>query len=631
MDMNEHSKPLRILVCVKQVPVAAMLEFDQETGTMRRDGVPSEVNSFDARALLAALELRERTGGSVVAITMGPPAAEEALRYCLALGADEAIHLSDPAFAGADTLATARALALAVGRAPHDLVMCGRSSTDAETGNIGPQLAELLCLPQITNVSGFDLVENSSTLRATRNTEDGHEVVQVQLPAVLTVSEDVAHERFPSRSQREAVAERSVNVVRAQDLTEDLSVLGSAGSPTRVARVMATEVKRVGTILEEDDPAEQVSAIVDWLTVNDVLVDDALSTREQVLPDDVREREASVCVYAEIAPGGIRRVSLELLGKAVELAHALEAEVIAVAVGANAGEYASELGYYGADRVVIADHPAFAQYSSERFCSALETVLTTVEPRVMLFPSTVQGRDLAPRLAARRGLGLTADCVDLEMDPEGFLVQHKPAFGDALVAHILSSTFPQMASVRPGILPLPTPNRSRRVGVEAIEVPDLPSATVEILETVRLPDLQGHDLDGAAVVVGVGMGATSPAALDQARELADALGAALGCTRKVADEGILPRQTQIGLTGRAVSPRLFVALGSRGAFEHVVGFGRANYVLAVDSDEDSMIFDHADIGAVQRCELLVPLLIDAVRQAQAQTSPKSKESACTSA
>ena len=135
---------MRIAVCIKQVPVVSALQFDPVSKTLKREGVRSETSSFDVRALLKAIELRAAHGGEVVVVTMGPPQAREALVECLALGADRALHLCDRAFAGADTLATARALAAALRGEAFDLILCGRNSVDAETGQVGPELAELL-------------------------------------------------------------------------------------------------------------------------------------------------------------------------------------------------------------------------------------------------------------------------------------------------------------------------------------------------------------------------------------------------------------------------------------------------------------------------------------------------------
>ena len=148
---------MKIAVCIKQVPVVSMLKFDNETRRVVREGVPNEVNPYDVLALALATRLSREHGAEVVALTMGPPQASDALVQALAMGADRAVHLNDRAFAGSDTLATSRALALALERERPDLIICGRNSTDAETGQVGPEVAEMLGLPQITAVSKLDV------------------------------------------------------------------------------------------------------------------------------------------------------------------------------------------------------------------------------------------------------------------------------------------------------------------------------------------------------------------------------------------------------------------------------------------------------------------------------------------
>src|SRR5262245_9060925 len=181
---------MNIVVCIKQVPVISAMQFDPDTKTLKREGIPSEVSSFDARAVIAAVELKRVHGGEVTVITMGPPQARSALEDCLALGADQGVHLCDRAFAGADTLATAQALAYALRQRPFDLILCGRNSTDAETGQVGPELAELLDLPQVTSARAVEVDMAARTLTAERETDAGFESVVAPLPVLITAAED---------------------------------------------------------------------------------------------------------------------------------------------------------------------------------------------------------------------------------------------------------------------------------------------------------------------------------------------------------------------------------------------------------------------------------------------------------
>jgi electron transfer flavoprotein alpha/beta subunit len=235
---------MRIVVCVKHVPVLSALRFDPETRRLVREGVPGEVSSFDLRALGRAVALRAAHGGEVVALTMGPPAARAGLEDCLALGADRGLHLCDRLLAGSDTLATARALAAAVLREEADLVLFGRSSTDAETGQVGPEVAELLDLPQVTGARTLDVDPAARTFTAERETDEGFESVAGPLPAVITAAEDIAEERFPKKAEREAAKSKPIATLSVADLGLAAGKVGEAGSPTWVAGVEQVDVTR---------------------------------------------------------------------------------------------------------------------------------------------------------------------------------------------------------------------------------------------------------------------------------------------------------------------------------------------------------------------------------------------------
>ena len=234
---------MKIAVCIKQIPIIARVKFDHETRTIVREGVPLEVNSYDLLAVAAALKLVEEHGGDVTVLTMGPPQAKDALVQCLAMGADHAILLTDRAFAGADTLATARALSMALAREPYDLIMCGKHSLDAETGQVGPEVAELLGVPQVTSVRGLQFDSLRNVLIAQRETEEGVETVEAPLPLVLACGDGVAEEAFPSAEALAAAAAMTIEEVVAADLSSDPSIFGSAGSPTWVEKVEAFESK----------------------------------------------------------------------------------------------------------------------------------------------------------------------------------------------------------------------------------------------------------------------------------------------------------------------------------------------------------------------------------------------------
>ena len=611
---------MKSIVLVKQVPVVSAMKLDPETKTLQREGVPSEVSSFDVRGLLKALELRDEHGGEVVALTMGPPQAEEALRYCLALGADRVVHLTDRAFAGADTLATARTLALACEREGYDLILCGRHSTDAETGQVGPEIAELLDIPQVTGVAALTLDANGKTLRVERETDSGFDTLECPLPALVSATEDLAPERFPRKAERQAAQEKPVETVTASDLSADLAQFGAAGSPTWVESVQTVEDSRDSRVLE-GELSEQIETLVQALLARGLFgtwTDDGDADEKKVRSADPEPGKA-VWVVAETLGDTLRPVSFELLGKAVDLSAQYGGEVGAVLIGNGLDAHIAPLAEYGADVVYQAEDARLAGYDTDLYAALLSRAIQEHKPQVVLLGSTAIGRDLAPRVAARLGLGLTGDCVDLEVDNQGRLLQLKPAFGGNIVAPILSKTTPAMATVRPGMLSPSQPVAGRQARVERLTLEADVHSRVQLVSQTGADAAKAAALDAADIAIGVGKGIGGPENLPVIEQLAAVLGGApLASTRDISDLGWLPRQHQVGITGRAISPKLYFAIGIRGAFEHMVGLRKAGTIVAINIKAKAPIFKTTDFGIVGDYAEVVPLLTEALRKAKAE-------------
>jgi electron transfer flavoprotein alpha subunit len=599
---------MKTIVLVKQVPVVSAMKLDPETKTLKREGVPSEVSAFDVRALLKAIELRNTHGGEVVALTMGPPQARAALEHCLALGADRGLHLVDRAFAGADTLATARALACALKKEACDLILCGRYSTDAETGQVGPEVAELLDIPQVT--AARTLALNGQTITVERETDSGFETVECALPALVSATEDLAPEKFPSKADREKAKEKPIQEMTASDLAADLTQFGAAGSPTWVESVQTVEVAREKTILEGDLSA-QVDTLVQRLLDHGLFGqwkgDGAVSGGGAIARKPAGGK--SVWVVAETAGEAMMPVTLELLGKANELATKYNGEVGVLLMGWGIDQHVATLALHGADVVYLAQDRRLEQYSTDVFTALLVKAIQEQKPGVVLFGSTTLGRDLAPRVAARLGLGLTGDCVDLDVNDKGQLLQYKPAFGGNIVAPVLSRTTPEMATVRPGMLKRAQLTPARQARIEMLWPDDAVTSRVKIISQTGSDAGKAAALDSAEISIGIGKGIGGAANLPVIEQLAEILGGApLAATRDIVDLGWLPRQHQVGLTGRAIAPKLYFAIGLRGAFEHTVGTRRADLVVAINKNQKALIFQNADVGIVADYAEVVPLL-----------------------
>ena len=250
---------MNIVVCLKQVPDTTVVKIDPKTGTLIRDGVPSIINPEDKHALEGALQLKEQVGGKVTVVSMGLPMAKAALREALCMGADEAILLTDRALGGADTLATSKALAGLIKTLDYDLVFAGRQAIDGDTAQVGPEIAEHLGIPQVTYVQNVEV--NGDTLTVNRALEDGHQVVEVKTPCLLTAIEELNEARYMNVANIFATCDDQIIVKTADDIDVDKSELGLKGSPTKVKKSMTKEVKGAGELVKEA-PKDAVSYVL---------------------------------------------------------------------------------------------------------------------------------------------------------------------------------------------------------------------------------------------------------------------------------------------------------------------------------------------------------------------------------
>ena len=601
---------MRLIVCIKQVPEVAEIKFNRENNTLVREGVANIVNPFDRRALAEAIRLRDLCGGEVVVLTMGPPQAREALVDCLGAGADRAIHLVDPAFGGSDTLATARALALALRHEHYDIIFCGKYSVDAETGQVGPELAEMLDLPQVTGATRLELSEDQRALTVDRETDDGFETIECDLPVLLTAAERLIRPIKVKEPQLEAGRTKPILEVTAVDLSTDTSIFGFSGSPTWVEEIRSLARTRQVEMIEGANADEKAARLIDRLESRGVLSSQTKARKLEMAPlttgEAVGERE--VWAVAELMDGKLRRVSFELLGKGIELARKLNARLAAVVVGMDASAHVKALAAYGADKVYVADDDSLARYTTAAYSSLLVDAIKTHGPIVVLLPSTSNGRDLAPRVAARLEVGLTADCVDFDVSEHGSLIQYKPAFGGNIVALIYSRVLPQIATVKPGMLRAVAPNKSRTAEVIHLAEPANQDQRSRLIDVRKEVSLEVAELDEAERIVCVGVGIGGPENLAAIEALAKGMSAQIGATRRVVDQGWLPRHQQIGLTGKVVSPLLYIGVGVRGALNHTIGIQQADTIVAINIDPNAEIFHTADFGIVGDWAEMVPAL-----------------------
>ena len=340
------------------------------------------------------------------------------------------------------------------------------------------------------------------------------------------------------------------------------------------------------------------------------------------------EEYKGVYIYAQQVDNKLSDIAFELVGKAKELAADLNTEVTAVLLGSNVKALATELGEYGADKVIVVDNPALETYRTEPYAQALVSVINEYKPEIMLVGATAIGRDLGPTVSARVKTGLTADCTSLEIgdfplvaapgkeseQKHNQLLMTRPAFGGNTIATIACpDNRPQMATVRPGVMQKIDPIAGAKANVVEFNPGFTPNNRyVEILNVVKAVKSTANIME-AKILVSGGRGVGSKENFKLLEDLAEVLGGTVSCSRAVVENGWLPVDLQVGQTGKTVRPQIYFAIGISGAIQHVAGMEDSDLIIAINKDEDAPIFDVADYGLVGDLNKIVPALTAALK------------------
>ncbi len=340
--------------------------------------------------------------------------------------------------------------------------------------------------------------------------------------------------------------------------------------------------------------------------------------RIEVCDIDISQYQG-VWVVAEIEADELADVTLELLGEGRKLADELGVELGLVLVGYQVAELAEVVGAYGADKVYLAEAPELERYRTGPYTDVITGLINKYQPEIVLIGATAMGRDLASRIAARISAGLTADCTGLaigEEDGVKLLYQTRPAFGGNIMATIVCRhARPQMATVRPRVFEKAEPDASR--SAEVIRVPvsiNEDSVLTKIVEVIRESAEEGPNLQDADIIVSGGRGLRAPENFALIRELADAIGGAVGASRATVDAGWIPAYHQVGQTGKTVHPKLYIACGISGAVQHLAGMSSSDCIIAINNDPAAPIFEVAHLGIVGDLFEVVPALAKALRE-----------------
>ncbi len=623
-----------ILVCMKQV---VEIETAKMTDDYRIDraGSSKAVNPADCAALEHALALKEKYDGTVTVLTMGPDSAEEMLREVAPLNVDKLVLLQDKAAAGSDTLATARILAAAARYlGPFDLILAGRRAVDGETGHVPAEVAALLGWPCVTNVvsvQGGERTEDANADKAKaafesysyampdlendaaeleklayeansvicqRLLEDGMATLRVPRPAVISICGGANELRPPSLEGMRRAKEQEILKLDTRALGLDPSKIGTAGSPTKVKSLVMPEAP--DREKKQYDSAEEGAQ-----AIYEALMDVSEKKRRTMSIAEVKEAK-------ENQPAGYHGILIiedepaNLISGLELITHAVHEGINPVCILAGPGSPEAEnavvrAGAAELDVLLTGENPD-DRYIAEAVAAFLTERAEDGSPfDSLVLGATVRGRAVAPMVGAILSLGVTADCTGIDYEEDGTLTQTRPTFGGTRLAEIVTSTKPQIATVRPGIYADRTGLVSPSfLGTLMYVHPVRGKGQIQQLETTQG---QASMLAEADVVLSGGkdIGEDGFAVLMALREALEKkydgrFTVAVGASRAAVDNGCIPYSAQVGLTGKVVHPQVYVAFAIEGAVQHLAGMKDADRIAAVNTDRKAHIFDHADIG-----------------------------------
>jgi electron transfer flavoprotein alpha subunit len=532
------------------------------------------------------------------------------LKNSIALGLDDVYLLSDSLFSGSDTYATSYILSKGIELIGNfDLILCGRQSTDGDTGQIGQEIASHLDIPCLINVVAIELLEKNH-IKCKVLTEHGYIFLEVALPTVVCVLKGINEPRIPTISGLIKANGAKVKVIDSRVLVVDKSKCGLQGSPTKIKRVRRQS-------FEAKTPTDISNNYED---VIDRLIENAKAQKQVEITNNttIYAQLQSACnktiseiwVVGELVSGKIADVSLELLSKSSELAYATDSLVAAVFIGKDVKKHFETATVHGADKIYFADNKELDTLFNESFPNTLVKACQTYKPNVLLFGSTTWGRWLAPNVSVKLATGLTADCMGLQIDSEsGNLIQTRVAFSGNIIADIICpDSWPQMATVRSNVF-----QKKPRKGQYPCEMIDIGQLFVcdnrIITHNTYHADIQGAYLSNANVIIAGGKGLGSKENFELLFKLAELIGGKVAATRYAVDAGWIDYSYQVGQTGISVRPKVYIAFGISGAIEHIIGMRDSDCIISVDTNLNAPIFAVSDYKISADCTNVINNLL----------------------
>ncbi len=553
---------MKVLVFIKQIPDISDVKYDHETKRIIRTNVKLMINSFDKKAVEAAIQLKEKYGMETYVASMGPPSAEDIITDSLKMGIDHGILITDKQFAGADTYITARILSHVVKLMGPDIVLTGKYSLDGETSQVPPEISYFSNYNFISSVSNIEI--NGAKLLLERDEDYGIRKIMADLPAVISVSEKINR----ARPVPDIEINNDIKIIDSKKITingrDSLTVVKNTSMLNSSRNCKFIDFKDLLQILDEN---KGIHVIDKYKNLDDYGNDSiflGLAIDEPITSMEIASKIAEISNMKIVIIGNINPEKID---------------------GIACHEY------------IYLKNPDifyFSKYVSE--------YIKSNDVKHVLAPSNLNGRDIASLVAASLNLGLTADCIDISL-VDNKMIQYKPAFGGGIIAEIISKTTPDIATARQGMFRIKFKNYNARVIMEKIE--NERNRTLGYEES-KFPALNTR------IIMGAGRGVKREY-IEKLREISGMMHASLGGTRKIVDMHFMPRQVQIGLTGISISPDIYINIGASGADNHIVGIRYAKKIISINNDRNANIFKYSDYGIIMDSSDFIDRLFDYVK------------------
>lgn len=604
---------MRVITCIKYILEKNMLAKGSDGSNCGR--VVGKLNSADMFAIEESIRIKERYGAEATGICMGVSEAAVALKQAVAMGLDRVILMSDQRFAGSDTYATSYILSRGIAHiGAFDLVICGKQSTDGDTGQVAQELASHMDVPCLINVVSFALVANDMA-DCVVLTEQGYLEVSLMLPAVISVLKGINEPRVPTVAGIARAQSANIDIISAKDITIEIGRCGLLGSPTRVKSTRHHVCEQRENVDITDKYIKVIESVLEKVWEFDQT--DKYEGQHRHVVNPVKkvkmERQEEVWILCEVSDGDISLTSRQLISKVAQIIRESQ-RLCVVILRPFCKDWLERLKKYGVERIYcFAEEIAISDFS-ESMPNTLYAICKKYRPDIVLFGGTVWGKWIAPLVAAKLGTGLTADCLDLEIEEDtGNLRQIRTVYGGNLIAEIVCPEMrPQMATVRTNTFPdIPS-------GADYELIPKIIDISEFIYHNSRIivkgmkcssKDSFAKDLANADIVICGGRGIGGKQGFEKLFELSRLVGGVVGATRYAVDAGWIDYSFQIGQTGTIVRPKVYINFGVSGAVEHIVGMQESGCVISINQDPNASIFDYSHYKIIDNCNDVLNRLI----------------------